>query len=106
MRRAVMLAPFACALLLALMAEVALAKGPNSGPGGGDAKTFNFKGTVDSINLEDPTSVGVDVDKGNGRAKVYEGQTLTFTVGTTTKIEVDEDKASLNELTVGDEVKV
>jgi len=116
------------ALMLALVGGTAVAErgsgnSGNSGSGNSGKKvvTYNFDGTATAVTLAstgDPvTGVGttsdtitVDVEKGNKAARTFvdkNGDSQTFKVDSNTKIEVNENEdATLEDVQVGDEVKV
>jgi hypothetical protein len=85
------------ALLVGALAGTALAKG------GFKAKTFNFEGDVVSTST---TSVVVDVVKGNGAARQFEGQQKTFVVSASTRVDREDVRILPTDLVAGEEVRV
>jgi len=100
------------ALVVALMAGTAVAKGKPAGKGnkgrGPAVVTYVFKGTVASV-AEDGGSVAVEATGGNkaGRqAAAGQQQPMTFAVTDATKVELNDAPATISELQPGDEVVV
>ncbi len=97
------------ALLVALVAGSAMAKGKGSGKGPKPQReiTYVFEGTLSGVNLDAGTFIPVEVGGGNKAARPYLGE-RTFTVKDGyTKIEVDEaEDMSLADLVVGQEASV
>ena len=100
MRRAVILATLA--LLLLVVAGVTAAQDPLA-KGGNSNKTYNLRGEVVSAS---DTSVVVDVEKGNGAARQFEGQQKTFVVSSATRVDREEVRISAADLVAGEEVRV
>ena len=96
------------ALLVALVAGSAMAKGKGSGKGPKPQReiTYVFEGTLTGVNLDAGTFT-VEVRGGNKAARTYLGE-RSFTVKDGyTKIEVDEaEDKSLADLVVGQEASV
>lgn len=104
MRAMVLLA--VAALVLALVASAADAKGREAGKDKGrkaPVVTYVFKGTVASIS---EGSVTVDVEKGNKFAKVYAGDQVELAVNEATKLRKDDAPVLLSDLSQGDEIVV
>ncbi len=87
------------ALVVALAAGTATAK-----QNGKNRATYNFKGTVQEVAL-DGSYVVVDVTDGNKRARDHIG-IQQFGVTEDTKVEINEEDATVSDLVAGDEVKV
>jgi hypothetical protein len=111
MKKATILA-LVMALVVALMAGTAVAKGKPTGKGskarGPAVVTYVFKGTVASV-AEDGGSVAVEVTGGNkaGRqAAAGQQQPMTFAVTDATKVELNDAPATVPELQPGDQVVV
>jgi hypothetical protein len=115
MRRFLLLA-FAGALLVAMAAGTATAKGPGSGKssdkgqskGKGPATvTYVFEGQMASV-TEDGSSFEIAVTDGNkaGRSAVASGEPLSITVTPETKVELNDQEASMADLQAGDDVVV
>jgi hypothetical protein len=98
MRRLMLLAVVA-ALVVALAAGTATAK-----QNGKNRATYNFKGTVQEVAI-DGSYVVVDVTDGNKRARAHLG-VQQFGVTEDTKVEINEEDATVSDLTAGEEVKV
>jgi hypothetical protein len=91
-----MILPVILALVVGAMAGTALAKG------GVKSTTYNFKGTLVS---ESGTTAVVGITQGNGAARKFVGQQLTFTVASSTRVDRDDVPVSLSSL-VGEEVRI
>jgi hypothetical protein len=106
MRKATILTLVA-ALLVALTAGMAVAKGKPADKGskgkGPAVVTYVFKGTVAEVG---EGSLVVDVEKGNKAARPFAGQQVRFAVTEATKVELNEEEAAPSDLEAGDEVVV
>ena len=104
MRKTIILAAV-MALLVALVAGSAMAKGKGGGKGnpGGNGPalvTYNFVGTVLAV-AEDGSSITVDVTDGNKAARQHLGS-RTFNVTSETKINLDDQEgAALDQIGEG-----
>jgi preprotein translocase subunit YajC len=95
------------ALLVALTAGTAAAKGKPAYKGskgkGPAVVTYVFEGTVAEVG---EGSLLVDVEKGNKAARPFAGQQVRFAGTEATKVELNEEEATLSDLQAGDEVVV
>ena len=116
--RKILLLALAAALLVAMAAGTATAKGPGSGKGPGSSKgqskgkgpatvTYVFKGQMASV-AEDGSSFEMAGAGGNkaGRSAVASGEPLSITITPETKVELNDQEASMADLQAGDEVVV
>jgi hypothetical protein len=114
--RRILLLVLAGALLVAMAAGTAAAKGPGSGKGpskgqsmgkGPATVTYVFKGEMASV-AEDGSSFEIAVSGGNkaGRGAVASDEPLSITVTPETKVELNDQEASMADLQAGDEVVV
>ena len=99
-----------------MTAGTATAKGPGSGKGSGKGQgtgkgpatvTYVFNGQMESV-AEDGSSFEIAVTGGNkaGRSAVASGEPLSITVTPETKVELNDQEASMADLQAGDEVVV
>ncbi len=95
----------AAVLALTMAAGVAQAKGKPTAPKKPSLVTYVFEGTIASVDGATST-VAVDVAEANKAAQSFVGGQVSFTVSESTKIRLDEAKASLVELEAGDVVMV
>ncbi len=95
----------AAMLALTMSAGVAQAKGKPTAPKKPALVTYVFKGTIASVDGATST-VAVDVEEANKAAQSFVGGQVSFAVSESTKIRLDEAKATLGELAVGDVVMV
>lgn len=96
------------ALMLAMVAGVAEAKGRPAGKGKPAQKkvpvvTYVFKGEVASVS---EGTAAVDVAKGNKFARTHFGRQVEFAVNGATKVVKDDVRVSLADLAAGDSVVV
>jgi hypothetical protein len=108
MKRAVLLMMIA-ALVVALTAGTAVAK-PDKGKKAKKAKApaqvvYHFQGPIASVD-EVTNSVTVDVTQANKAARPFVNQAVPFSVTSTTKISLDDEKALISDLRAGDAVVV
>ena len=114
--RKILLLALTGALLVAMTAATATAKGPGSGKGAGKGQskgkgpatvTYVFKGEMASV-AEDGSSFDIAVTGGNkaGRDAVASGEPLNLTVTDETKVELNDEEATMADLQTGDEVVV
>ncbi len=102
------------ALVVALTAGTALAKpGKGKGPQKQKTVTYVFQGTVTEVTQAGPDTgepvedgIVVDVKQGNKAAKSYIGKQAEFAVDSATKIERNDQEATLSDLQQGDKVMV
>jgi hypothetical protein len=103
------LSVLALAALLALTMASGVAQAKGKKPGTSAKKpslvTYVFEGTIASVDGATST-VAVDVAEANKAAQSFVGGQVSFAVSESTKIELDETKATLGELAVGDVVMV
>ncbi len=115
MRRIFLLA-LTGALLVAMSAGTAAAKGPGSGKGASKGQsngkgpatvTYVFKGQMASV-AEDGSSFEIALRGGNkaARGAVASGEPLSLAVTPETKVELNDQEASVADLQAGDEVVV
>lgn len=106
--RKILLFSLVGALLVAMSAGAATAKGPGSGKGKGPATvTYVFKGQMASV-AEDGSSFEIAMAGGNkaGRNAVASGEPLSIIVTPETKVELNDQEATMADLQAGDEVVV
>ena len=108
--RRILLLSLTGALLVAMAAGTATAKGPGSGKSSGKGPatvTYVFKGQMESV-AEDGSTFEITVQGGNkaGRSAVASDEPLSLTVTDETKVELNDQEASMAELQAGDEVVV
>ena len=104
--RKILLLAFAGALLVAMTAGTAAAKGPGSGKGPASV-TYVFKGEMASV-AEDGSSFEIALTGGNkaGRGAVASDEPLSLTITPESKVELNDQEATMAELKAGDKVVV
>jgi hypothetical protein len=118
MMRKILLLALTGALLVAMAAGTATAKGPGSGKGSDSSKgqgkgkgpatvTYVFKGEMASV-AEDGSSFEILVTDANkaGRQAAAEDAPLNLTVTPETKVELNDQEATMADLQAGDKVVV
>lgn len=107
MKQTAAMAMAAAFMLATIGGGVAEAKGKPSAPGKQVKKqptvAYVFKGDIAAV---DEDSVIVQVEKGNKFVRGYVGQEVDAAVNGTTKINKDDARATLSDLSAGDEVLV